>query len=287
MVVGEMDQMNTLQAFMNWAVIGTVITCCAYGQSGPAANADQKTENRSTPVADDPADPTHIVDLIDRLSGNDFRNRESAQQELRDIGTATVEHLKRRYREADDFEIKLRIRHLVESIYLWDAFLSRNGFLGVRPSPRTSTWRNSHKRIEPGKAAYDVTLVVPGSSADRGGMRKGDLIVAVDGIKFDDSPLTTANNSTALAEYIRSKRPGTVLTFEVYRGSKSLTLPIPIGYRTLDQFANGAATGDLVEQYNQTLANLSQWWKTNFEDQSTEKPQRFGPIVDPAAKDDN
>ncbi|MCH7526079.1 MAG: PDZ domain-containing protein [Planctomycetes bacterium] len=285
-----------------------VIVCVALGLAGSGAAEAQEirtqsaNENNASPIRggsgargildrkppappNEPADPTRIADLVDQLSGSSYADREAAQNELRDIGNAAIEHLQRRYRQTDDFEARLRIRHLAESIYLWNEVLGRHGFLGVGHRPLTRDGPKVDRRIQPGKAAYLITHVVPGTSADGGGIKKGDIIVAVDGVRFPDSPLMTSNRSTLFADYIRTKPPGTEMNFDIYRGKRPLTLRIRIGYRPPAQFARGAATADLVAEYDQAVAKFPQWWKTRFETESLDEPRPTEPPLVPEAHD--
>ncbi len=285
-----------------------VIVCVALGWAGSGAAPAQEirtqsaNENNASPARggarrildgkppappNEPADPTHIADLVDQLSGSSYADREAAQTELRDIGTAVIGHLQRRYRQTDDFEARLRIRHLAESIYLWNEVLSRHGFLGVGHSPLTRDGPRGDRRIQPGKAAYEITQVLQGTSAQRGGIKRGDIIVAVDGVRFPDSPLRTSNRSTLFADYIRTKPPGTEMTFDIYRGRRPLTLRIRIGYRPPAQFARGAATADLVAEYDQAVAKFPRWWKTRFETESLDEPRPTEPLLVPKARDND
>jgi S1-C subfamily serine protease len=65
-----------------------------------------------------------------------------------------------------------------------------------------------------------VTRVVPDGSAARAGVRRGDVVVSVEG-----RPVESISDVTAL---VRSDEPGQTLTFELRRGSKSLMVPIEL-----------------------------------------------------------
>jgi len=62
-----------------------------------------------------------------------------------------------------------------------------------------------------------ITGVVPGSPAERDGVRPGDVLVRIDG-----RPLTQAENGG----FYETVRPGQVIRFEVRRGRRTLTLDV-------------------------------------------------------------
>ncbi len=66
--------------------------------------------------------------------------------------------------------------------------------------------------------------IVPGSGADKAGLREGDIILEVDGKKV------TLRNS--LAKIIRSHSPGDKIVLKVLRGDKTLILEATLGEKT-------------------------------------------------------
>jgi S1-C subfamily serine protease len=68
-----------------------------------------------------------------------------------------------------------------------------------------------------------VDTVQPGSAADEGGMRSGDVIVAVDGL-----PLRSMGD---LVAEVRRRAPGMTVTFEVLREDERLTIEAVLGER--------------------------------------------------------
>lgn len=86
----------------------------------------------------------------------------------------------------------------------------RLGYLGVSGSEPTS-----------GPAGALVTEVQPGSPAETGGLREGDLITALDGAPLE--------GMTELASQIRQLEPGTPVVFDVLREGSRLRMEIRIG----------------------------------------------------------
>jgi S1-C subfamily serine protease len=68
-----------------------------------------------------------------------------------------------------------------------------------------------------------VETVVTGSAADLGGMRVGDVIVAVDGL-----PLRSMSD---LVAEVRRRAPGMTVTFDVVRDGASVTVEVVLGER--------------------------------------------------------
>jgi S1-C subfamily serine protease len=68
-----------------------------------------------------------------------------------------------------------------------------------------------------------VEVVQEGSGADRGGVRVGDVITAVDG--------DTLNDMSELVALVRRQNPGDILTLTVLRNGETLTLQVELGER--------------------------------------------------------
>jgi serine protease Do len=68
--------------------------------------------------------------------------------------------------------------------------------------------------------------VLPGSSADRSGLRRGDVVLAVDGKSYADP--------RALSAGLFQKKVGDVATFKVQRGADIKTIKVPVAERERD-----------------------------------------------------
>lgn len=88
----------------------------------------------------------------------------------------------------------------------------QEGYLGVSLLGRADGGR--------GAVINDVT---PGSPADRGGMRAGDVVIAVDGSPVD--------GQSAFVAAIRDKSPGDSIDIEVLRDGRRLTLTATLAER--------------------------------------------------------
>ncbi len=106
-----------------------------------------------------------------------------------------------------------------------------NLFIGIETRPLTPEERRAHGAAIPRGSGLPVTRVVPGSPAEKGGMRDGDLILIRNGAPLD-SP-------EALLYSLRNSSPGVPMTFRVLRGREMVRLtivpeerpePVVVGY---------------------------------------------------------
>jgi serine protease Do len=89
----------------------------------------------------------------------------------------------------------------------FDSRVSQIAFLGVAPDETAEDAR--------------IGRVVPGSAADKAGLKQGDVIV-----KFNATELTRYRD---LPPLVRKKKPGDRVTLEIRRGDKTLTVNATLG----------------------------------------------------------
>jgi S1-C subfamily serine protease len=75
----------------------------------------------------------------------------------------------------------------------------------------------------PVEAGAVIAEVVPGSAADKAGLRLGDVIVDIDG--------RTVHSNSSVGSIMRTKKPGDRVTITYYRGSRRLTTTATLGTR--------------------------------------------------------
>ncbi len=93
------------------------------------------------------------------------------------------------------------------------------GWLGISFQPLTEDLVKAFKLKE--KKGAVVANVTPGSPAEKGGMQAGDVIVAVNGRKV--------NESRALPHLVAKIKPGSVARIKVIRGGSPVVLKVKIG----------------------------------------------------------
>lgn len=101
----------------------------------------------------------------------------------------------------------------------------RRSYLGVRYSSLDADLAERLKvKVTSGDYILDdADAVIPGSPAAQAGLRSGDVITAVNGVRL--SPDWT------IKEALSSTAPGTKVVLEVVRGEKTIAVPVELGAR--------------------------------------------------------
>jgi len=88
-------------------------------------------------------------------------------------------------------------------------------FLGVRVSGTVA--------VDPVGDVADILEVTPLSAAERAGLRKGDAIIAIDGVRVKDGP--------ELSQAVRAHPPGKTVTIEILRDGERIPVRATLGER--------------------------------------------------------
>ena len=106
----------------------------------------------------------------------------------------------------------------------------RRGFLGATVQPLTSSLVESYKI--PVKEGSIIADIVKGSPADKAGLERGDVIVKVGE--------TSIKNSQDVVFAVRAHLAGEKVPFEIYRGTKKMTIDVTLGdLKNADASATG------------------------------------------------
>ncbi len=89
-----------------------------------------------------------------------------------------------------------------------------------------------------------IAEVVPNSPAEKGGLKQGDIVLALDG--------QPVKSMTKLRNQISLMEPDAKITLKILRGKKSLNLPIQLGTLTESE----VASAELSEKLGMTVENL-------------------------------
>ena len=100
----------------------------------------------------------------------------------------------------------------------------RRGAIGIVAREITPTLANGLGLAQ--QSGVILEDVLPGSSADRSGLRPGDILLAVDGKVFQDA--------RALSVLLFQKKVGDVTAFKIQRGTEVLTVKVPVTERPGD-----------------------------------------------------
>ncbi len=146
------------------------------------------------------------AELVAALGHERFAVREAAAGELLRRGRESPRPIQelclRHFRESDDPEVRLRCRDILR-----DLLLEPVGFIGIRH--RTLPLRNDQGGVD---RIVEVTQVLPGLPAERGGLRHGDRVLAM-----EDEPLAGPDPAADLSRRIGAAGPGAAIRLEILR----------------------------------------------------------------------
>lgn len=164
--------------------------------------------------------PSH---LLEGLSSEQFQVRESSQLELEkwvdEKGESGVNEVFDIYQKSDDPEVRSRCYRLLRSQSDEDYLNDGKGYLGVQMREEMAVIPGDDKP----RYGIRIILVQPGSQAEIGGIKVGDLIVSLDGKKW--------YNEGAINEFtvtISSYKPRKKILFEVLRQGEENLIEVPV-----------------------------------------------------------
>lgn len=193
--------------------------------------------------------PAEVPALIEQLASPRFPAREKATEQLCTLSDAELPLLVQRYRDEKDYEVKRRIRYIIESIFHQNQLVGKNGFLGIRiVNPALPELKDPVS----GRLTHGVAIrgVSDGFAAQRAGLQENDIIIAV-----NDEVLPDDSNTEAFVRWISGRKPGTYLKIRILRpgAERSEEIPIPADPSRL---LEGAKTGNLSTVYDPTDAGV-------------------------------
>ena len=195
--------------------------------------------------------------FIPLLGSPDFVERETATNKLITIGATAFAKLQQAYHQTDDLEVLLRIDRIVHIGYLIHHVFGKTGFLGIRRSSRYPG-HNEDPRIPQGHFGIQLAMVLPDTGAERAGLRKGDIIIALDGGPLHGSHIQAF---AKFSEEIRNRGPGGQLTLTVLRGPSTMEIQATLGPVPRETFNQVAGVAELVQNTNR---RFQIWWVEYF-----------------------
>ncbi|MFA5712953.1 MAG: Do family serine endopeptidase [Bacteroidales bacterium] len=104
-------------------------------------------------------------------------------------------------------------------------------------------------KLKEAKGVY-IEEVISGSAAEKGGVKRGDVLLAIDGTKINSSP--------EVQEQVNKYRPGEKIEIDIYRGGKERKLSVVLTGRE-DQIAmSGSGDDATLQLYGAQLKNSSE-----------------------------
>ena len=198
---------------------------------------------------------------IAQLGSPDYQRREQATRALTDFGAQAMSKLREAYHASDDLETRLRIEQIVRTAYVNYHVLDHHGFLGISMSARTPDLRGV-PGLPQGTVGVSVANVIADTGAQRAGVQKNDVIIAVDGRALKGAGLEVRNSLSAT---IRSHRPGTTIELTAVRNARILKIEA-ILRRPSEATAREGRVMVVSDLYRQAAERFGTWWALYFRD---------------------
>ena len=222
--------------------------------AGSAQPPSATSQPASAPAGAASAQP--IQSWITDLSSSRWEVRHRATNELMAAGPAAYPALKELFARTGSYDVRRRIRTIVEQNELYRGAEDRGGFLGIQPLPVDD-------KVDP-NVAHDqvwikITRVVEATGAQRAGLREGDYIATVDGRLVKD----VAKTGLGITPWIKSHQPGTKVRLGVVRDGQMIEVVATLGRRAPSQMD---APSIMASNKRQDAATrFSVWWRKEFD----------------------
>jgi hypothetical protein len=194
-----------------------------------------------------------VDDLIRQLGDRRWEVRDRASTSLKMGGRELFDQLASAYQASRSPEVRLRIKEVVEHVWLSGELKPTGGFLGVRQRLVTPA---DDPRIPQGQAGIQVIEAIPGTAAQQAGLVPGDVILTLNG-----KPLRADDRAEDFAGRIFALQQGAKVSLTVLRGAKQIEVQATLGPRPLE-------LGDLrAGDPSRSLAQRRFWamWRAKFD----------------------
>lgn len=247
---------------------GAALACCLFcvvAASAPASD-DKPATDQPQPKFIPPENQLTVDQLIDALGSPNYDERQQATDILKAKKKSFTDELSRLYRLEQDHEIRLRLVEVAEFLFYKEALQGMGGFLGIQMDTAAPS-----KRVR----GVRVLRAIPGRAAEKGDIRAGDIIIAIDGkalLSNDDSTLderrTIRQLTGALMTAISSVQPGADMTATILRDGDELTAKVTLGLKPLSLVRQMLDLGRLDSDHRAALESSSQdftRWRAELE----------------------
>ncbi|MGC6466950.1 MAG: PDZ domain-containing protein [Akkermansiaceae bacterium] len=162
---------------------------------------------------------------INGLTSPDFLIREKAQKTFlpwifENPGKAKQELL-RLYLATEDPELRMRLIPALERAY----FAPTKGYVGIKMRPTFLDGLGRFRGNQTTGKGIDVIQVMPGTPADKSGLRVGDVIVRMNGWEVAGG----LDLNSVFADRIQSNPPGREIQLKIRRGKEEKDLVLTLG----------------------------------------------------------
>lgn len=234
----------------------------------PAASENGGSEPGEVEVEEEASLEQRVAGLVEALGSRRYQAREQASRAIRNLvrdpehAEAVMRQLGPAYAETRDPEVRMRIRAVAEDYFLSEVLPDRlrvPAFLGVSTQTAVTRVPEGPDGEQPAaEVAMRIDRVLPGTAAEKHGLRAGDLIVGMDGQRF--GPEYRFEDFTG---YIRDRGAGREVVFSVIRPpemDRVRAMAITLGVMP-DEMLNPPERETLAER---TDALRLRWWDEAF-----------------------
>lgn len=200
-----------------------------------------------------PLDETLAADvevLVEQLGAPSYQTRVAARTRLMDIGPRAFMRLWRTRRETDELEVQLQIESIVRESYLNYFVFGRNAFLGISQDRFPAT-NDTDLRIQKGHVGIKIAKIIPGTAAEAAGIKKGDIIAALNGEPVPEATGRGIHPNTRFGEAIRVHGPGARVELTVLRGRDTLEMSIILGSRPKAYYRRQGIVSEMLNYYKE------------------------------------
>lgn len=214
-----------------------------------------------------------LDELMSDLGDVVYTTRKQATERLIEIGVPALAHLRHAYRYSGDLEVRLRIEDTVLTIFLDYHVYNRHGFLGVSLIAYNRDDPNHAGPLVPeGAAGVFLTAITEKTAAERAGLKKKDVIVAIDGEPCEGGAAALPNY---VAGKVRAHRPGTSMALTVIRKDQTLEIEVILGRVSPEQMRRSRIIA-IPELLQEAKAGFPDWWLRNFRATRLKQPGERG-----------
>ncbi len=242
-----------------------LLLCLLLGAAMAAAQLqkDEAVEPETVPGEGKKEAPEVELDpraAIRLLNHEEFKQRKAAQDSLLKWGAGEldkgIEFLYEVYRRSDDPEVRLRSREVLKRLVIIKQPFDGEGYLGIQMDTRQVQVKLEDGELHP---AVRITQVREGTAAEVAKLQANDLITGVDRVVFNDPA-----PNRVLADYIKSKKPGDIITLHVRRGEEALDLKASLRRRSplLNQLTQWGTQLQLPAQAELDESDFQDWLRT-------------------------
>jgi len=214
------DRLPIVMTMLCLMSAGQAIHAGADGTAGPGTGSPATSDHALSTTSDQ-----EYANLVRALGDPHLKVREVATERLCLLDASYLPRLTESFKRQTDFEMKRRLRYVIEYIFHREQLVGSNGFLGV--SIDAMTTRVAHDP-QTRRDTYGIVVkkAQEGFAARRAGMEDGDVIIG-----FNGEPLPEDRTSNSFVELVSSHPPGAQLDLTVLRRKEPRRVVVRTGER--------------------------------------------------------